>query len=76
MSGRGEDLAYRERVAWLLVLGQRLRVEYGALAMPLPRPLAMLLAQLQEQDQRESATGPDGSEARTRPKGSFASAGR
>jgi hypothetical protein len=46
MSG-AEELRPRDRLAWLLVIGRRLREEYEAMAAPLPAPLACLLQQLE-----------------------------
>jgi hypothetical protein len=46
MPGR-DDVLCRERLAWLLVIGQRLKLEYDALARPLPPALATLLQQLE-----------------------------
>jgi hypothetical protein len=48
MSGP-EELRPQQRLAWLLLIGQRLKREYEAIARPLPAPLALLLQRLEAQ---------------------------
>jgi predicted RNA-binding protein len=65
MPGR-DDVLCRERLAWLLVIGQRLKLEYDALARPLPPALATLLEQLEaraKHEAEERATNPSEDEA-------------
>jgi hypothetical protein len=45
MSGP-EESRPQQRLAWLLLIGQRLKREYDAIAKPLPAPLALLLQRL------------------------------
>jgi hypothetical protein len=40
-------------------IGQRLRHQYGALAQPMPERLTVLLRQLAQRDEPDSADGPD-----------------
>jgi hypothetical protein len=46
MSGP-EESRPQQRLAWLLLIGQRLKQEYDAIAKPLPAPLALLLQRLE-----------------------------
>jgi hypothetical protein len=46
MSGRG-DILSKERWAWLLAVGRRLKAEYDAVGKSLPPPLAALLEQVE-----------------------------
>jgi hypothetical protein len=48
MSGP-EELRPQQRLAWLLLIGRRLKQEYDAVAKPLPAPLALLLQRLEAQ---------------------------
>jgi len=46
MSGP-KELRAQQRLAWLVLIGQRLKQEYDAMAKPLPAPLALLLQRLE-----------------------------
>jgi hypothetical protein len=46
MSGP-EELRPQQRLAWLLLIGRRLKQEYDAIAKPLPAPLDLLLQRLE-----------------------------
>jgi hypothetical protein len=46
MSGP-EELSPPQRLAWLLLIGRRLKQEYDAIAKPLPPPLDLLLQRLE-----------------------------
>jgi hypothetical protein len=53
MSGRGELLS-EDRLAWLLVIGRRLKREYDAVGSPLPPALTALLEQLEARERQEA----------------------
>jgi hypothetical protein len=59
MSGRGELLS-EDRLAWLLVIGRRLKREYDAVGSPLPPALAALLEQLEARERQEAAGNENG----------------
>ena len=46
MSGP-KELRAQQRLEWLVLIGQRLKQEYDAMAKPLPAPLALLLQRLE-----------------------------
>jgi len=54
MASREEVLA-TDRLAWLLVIGRRLKVQYDAIRSPLPPALAMLLEQLEARERRRAS---------------------
>jgi hypothetical protein len=55
------ELESQYRREWLLVIGQRLRTEYDALAQPLPPHLLALLKQLQEPAKQPRMSTPSAS---------------
>jgi hypothetical protein len=61
MSGHGGDLLIDDRLAWLLVIGRRLKAQYDAIAMPVPPALAVLLEQLEAREKRRvpEPSGPE-----------------
>jgi hypothetical protein len=61
MSGHGGDLLIEDRLAWLLVIGRRLKAQYDAIAMPVPSALAVLLEQLEAREKRRvpEPSGPE-----------------
>jgi hypothetical protein len=42
-----------DRLAWLLLIGRRLKADYDAVGEPLPVALARLLEQLEARDQQQ-----------------------
>jgi hypothetical protein len=60
MSGP-DELPSQQRLAWLLLIGRRLKQEYDAIAKPLPAPLALLLQRLEA---RASHVDPGGAARR------------
>jgi Anti-sigma factor NepR len=56
-----DGLLPEDEIAWLLTIGRRLRAEYAVLDEPVPERLAALVAQLEKQDQRQSAEPLDSS---------------
>jgi hypothetical protein len=57
MSDR-DQLYPLDRRAWLLAIGRRLRVEYDAIAEPVPPRLAALVNQLETPAQGSGEVGP------------------
>jgi hypothetical protein len=55
MSRRDDPLA-DDRLAWLLVIGRRLKADYDAIGQPLPPALAALLAQLEACERADDAS--------------------
>jgi len=49
------EVSEADRVAWLLVIGRRLKQQYDALGSPLPPALATLLEQLEARERREAS---------------------
>ena len=56
------DILMEDRLAWLLVIGRRLKREYDAVGSPLPPALAALLEQLEARERQEAAGNENGTD--------------
>jgi hypothetical protein len=53
-----DDLMVTDRLAWLLLIGRRLKEQYDAIGSPLPPALALLLKQLEAREKLEGSELP------------------